>query len=642
MWVKLQLNLFLNEIKSKRIRLEQDVEAKLASLEASEAIGEELLYQAYDEVYSSAVGEGQDRRREIVTTALRWVLSSYRELTLRELAFATCVRPDGPTFAVGIQESTIMEFCSNLIVEDSVGLVRFGHLSVRHYLEHRIPPDFDKDLAHLQAALTCMSFMKYHGYDGIENGARELIPGLHGDISLTRSFHAYIRHHWSRHCREAAEAKNTPEKEQLISDLNFVGHNNLHNTSTASGTKSNFGSPQIFSTLIEDIRWPQGYSVAIQQYVARGGDLHVKNSHGSSLLHETVRFRQGNTLRILVDSGAPLDVRDARGNTPLHVAAMRRFDQGAQVLLMAGANKNAQNLTGETPLHLAMAFDAQDVADTLLSANADGLAKNYNDDTVLHYAAVMGNSVFVESLMLTGYNPDGRNKNGDSAITVAINERHLPVMQVLLRHDAVLRPKDITNAMRAGPEFTEAIRQFQNLPDKRTEDVSNETELDAVYKVAFPDSGAQAVACQYCDIARWISGSQRGTSYRHHASISQLFASANSGCPLCQCFRTDLEEKVQNGIVDHHYRVGLTVTLEPSITQGSKPDRRDKISLSAGDTVLLTYELCLDRSRSYVSWQPNCFKYVNGLQDPRNGKSTPREPPLADRKNNPRASNYGG
>src|ERR1041384_608982 len=95
MWVKLQVNLFLHEIKSKRIRLEEDIEPNLLSLEASEATGEDLLYAAYNDVYDTAVGgNSQMRRKEVVITALRWVLCAFRSLTLRELAYATSVRPD--------------------------------------------------------------------------------------------------------------------------------------------------------------------------------------------------------------------------------------------------------------------------------------------------------------------------------------------------------------------------------------------------------------------------------------------------------------------------------------------------------------------------------------------------------------------
>ena len=150
MWVKLQMNLFLHEIKSKRIRLEEDIEPKLLALEASESIGEELLYTAYNDVYDSAVGGStQNYRKEIVATALRWVLCAFRTLSLRELAYATSVRPDG-TVAAMIQEGLILEFCSNLLVEDTVGVIRLPHLSVRHYLEQRLPSRVCDENASLQ------------------------------------------------------------------------------------------------------------------------------------------------------------------------------------------------------------------------------------------------------------------------------------------------------------------------------------------------------------------------------------------------------------------------------------------------------------------------------------------------------------
>lgn len=66
-----QINLFLAEIKSQRVRLKEDIEIKLLSLEGSEATGEELLHDAYGEVYEKAVGNDEQRRKEIVDTALQ-------------------------------------------------------------------------------------------------------------------------------------------------------------------------------------------------------------------------------------------------------------------------------------------------------------------------------------------------------------------------------------------------------------------------------------------------------------------------------------------------------------------------------------------------------------------------------------------
>ncbi|RYP46432.1 hypothetical protein DL768_007344 [Monosporascus sp. mg162] len=625
---KRRLNLFLDEIKSKRIRLEEDIQPKLDSLEASETIGEDLLYAAYNDVYDTAVGgTSQARRKEIVTTALRWVLCAFRPLTLRELAYATSVRQHERVVS-SVQEGLILEFCSNLLIEDTVGVVRFPHLSVRHYLEGRIPPDFDKELAHLQAALTCLYFANSPHFHEIGQSQNELVQ--QGNVTLTKSFYSYVSAYWSNHCRQA---RRTEEVDRLIES--FPAMSKLRRTRTFSERNEHAdenqgsigisgaeeGAPKASKAESDDRTHTNETSILkssamafedflglinsssdtsyefIAQYIARGSDLGIRDSFGSTLLHEAIRLHQLETARALMDAGAPVDAKDYLGNTPMHIASMRRFGEGGRQLLLAGADRNSRNLRGETPLHVAVMFGAQEVAETLLSANADALARDHQENTALHYAAAVGHLYTLESLLLMGYNPNGRNQNGDTAVSLAIKLGSETLVDMLLNHDVVLTEED--RALAALSESSEIIRLVSqyNPVQLRSPELENSGDNDSrLYSVEFGDSVSP---CRYCNVARWIIASRTGTSYPHHQSIQHLYTSAEKGCPLCAFFKQELEQQQHP---ENSYSEGkLIVTIDPSSTQGSRMDRKDKLVLYSGDTPLLTYELCIDQTEDPLS-----------------------------------------
>ncbi|KAM0259207.1 hypothetical protein ACHAQJ_003412 [Trichoderma viride] len=619
MWAKLQVNLFLNEIKSKRIRLEEDIEPKLLSLEASGDIGEGLLYVAYNDVYHTAVGgTSQDRRREIVTTALRWVLCSFRTLTLRELAYATSMRPDG-TVAPGIQEGLVLEFCSNLLIEDSVGIVRLPHLSVRHYLEKRDPPDFDHELAHLQAALTCLYFANSPHYHEIGQSQSDMFQ--QGNVTLTKGFYTYVTSYWTRHCREA---RKTDEVDHLMAT--FAGNSKMRRTRTFSEraelgnisqesaklsgqtAETNDSSAtreastklltsfEIFEDLIEhiDLSEDEAYEV-VAQYIARGVDLGVQDQLGNTLLHEAARFRQLKILKALSDAGAPVNSQNRHGNTPMHLASIHHFNQGAQQLLLAGADKNVRNLKGETPLHLAVLFRAHTITETLISANADALAKDHQGNTPLHYAAAVGNETILESFLLTGYNPNGKNQDGESVLSLAIKLGNSTMVKLLLDHNVVVAEDDITlSAMSRSAEVVRLISQHGTTlsqPIIREPDTHHE-KANNLYSVKFVGQDNKLSHCEYCNVARWIIASRRGASYKHWPSVRELSRSAADGCPLCGFFSKELKECGRPEVL--HAPGELVVTIDPCSTQGSRMDRKDKLILYAGDSALLTYELCTD------------------------------------------------
>lgn len=622
-WVKLQVNLFLAEIKSQRIRFEQDIEKRLVGLEKSKTVGEELLYGAYGEVYEIAIGKNEEYRRHVVVTALRWVLCAFRTLTLRELAFATAVREDG-TFASGIQEGLVLDLCSNLLVEDTTGAVRLAHLSVRHFLEDRTPPDFIPEHSHLQAALTCLYFLKSPYYKEFGSGQTETLKPKNTDVILTRGFHTYVAQHWSRHCRVAKKEESLQALMNLSDSDTSVAHTS-QGTISESLPETEHGydetavdSSKLFVSFLRHVNSSNPESsegatdpFSVEQFIARGSDLGIKGDTGTTILHECIRLRLDALTQLLVDAGAPLDAPDPHDNTPLHFAAIHRGVRGAQLLLLAGANKHAKNFSGQTPLHVAVAFGSQDVAETLLSANARALEKDIHGDTPMHYAASMGNSMFVEHLLLLGYSPNGRNTRGESALSMAIRSGHVGVVKALLDRDAVITQDDLSEAKSSSdPRLAKLIAERK--AKLLAPEASKTSTVEAYpFQVEFQDPDLRP--CDYCDISSWIKGSGKGTTYRHHSSMYDLGTSAEGGCPLCRLFHDDLNAaSARAGTIPVNPDAPLIVTVEPASAQGGQPDRKDKLIVLVGKTKRLTYELCLNRSNPTSDPIPVAVNWISG------------------------------
>ncbi|KAJ8125064.1 hypothetical protein O1611_g8576 [Lasiodiplodia mahajangana] len=593
MWVKLQLNLILDRNRAKRLRLEGSVQEKLDRLDASEATGEDLLYSTYDDVYDAAIGRNgrETGVEEIVKTALCWVLCALRPLTLRELAYATSIRQHGRITST-VQEGRILEFCSNLLIEDAVGIVRFPHLSVQHYLETKVSSDFNAGLAHLRVSRTCLYFANSSQFHEIRQSNNQFIQK--GHVTLTKTFFLYVSAYWPRHCRQASK---TEELNRLIKSFTVKsgGYEHAHRNRDLTEIPGTGENPK---SSVEPGRRPLSslagspYEIAAQ-CVALGSDLGARDSSGRTLLHEAIGFRELETARLLIGAGAPLDAQDYLGNTPMHIASMGGFSDGCRQLLLATADRNSRNLRGETPLHVAVMFGAQEIVEILLSANVDALARDHQGNTVFHYAAVVESLITLETLLLMGHDPDGINQNGDTAVSLAIQLGNKTLVEMLLKHNAVLTERD--RDLAASPELPEINRLVSEYNPTQLPPVGpeiSEGNDGHVYSVDFGDS---ASTCRYCDITRWLLASRTGADYLHYQSIQDLNGSAEEGCPLCSLFKSDLA--LQHDPKDSYPEGRLRVSIDPSSTQGSRMDRKDKLVLYSGDTPLLTYELCVDRTQ---------------------------------------------
>ena len=111
-----------------------------------------------------------------------------------------------------------------------------------------------------------------------------------------------------------------------------------------------------------------------------------------------------------MSKGADLNVIDNKDVSPLHIAARSGNIDNVITLCEAGARTNLRDLTESTPLHIACAHGFDGISDCLLHHNA------HND--VL-------------------------NKDGISPVQLALFEKHVACVGVMLNHGVVPSDEDM-------------------------------------------------------------------------------------------------------------------------------------------------------------------------------------------------------
>ncbi|CAL5871415.1 uncharacterized protein PFLUO_LOCUS5665 [Penicillium psychrofluorescens] len=153
--------------------------------------------------------------------------------------------------------------------------------------------------------------------------------------------------------------------------------------------------------------WEPIFSLLLQH----GTDINVQHGEMDTPLNYVTQER-GTVIsvpesisRLLLEHGADVHAVTQSDETPLHLSALVAHDDGVKVvkmLLERGADVNAQNDTGDTPLHLS-ALDYRDCTKVLLEHGAD---------------------------------VNARNSEGQTPLRIAVEEKILPTVRLLLAHGA--------------------------------------------------------------------------------------------------------------------------------------------------------------------------------------------------------------
>ncbi len=205
---------------------------------------------------------------------------------------------------------------------------------------------------------------------------------------------------------------------------------------------------------------------AVKELIAKGADIHVRNSNACTPLHLAALAGHAGIARVLLESGADIYAEADKRMTPFHIAAAHgqidimkllltldktilhaqniigtalhlavRYGhvEAIRVLLENGLDIEAKTLENETSLHIAISNDLYEITKTLLEHGAN------IDDFVLH-CAVKGNYPNAMRALLEDQRVKNKinefNEEGDIPLHLAAYHGWIEVMEVLLQHKA--------------------------------------------------------------------------------------------------------------------------------------------------------------------------------------------------------------
>ena len=194
-WASLQLEMLC------QMRTDQDVRQRLGRMPPK-------LEQLYEELYQKALNESQGEvGRSIISNTLKWLLCAQRPMTTSEFCTAV-VWKSVP--AEELTKEKVLDLCHNFVVLDnSLDVFRFAHLSVREFLEKQA--EFTATSCHLFAAEICL--LHFIGLSDClaakaflrDHYTLELRAKAASTAELLVGFHSYAAMFWTRHCQLIGE-----------------------------------------------------------------------------------------------------------------------------------------------------------------------------------------------------------------------------------------------------------------------------------------------------------------------------------------------------------------------------------------------------------------------------------------------------
>ena len=176
-------------------------------------------------------------------------------------------------------------------------------------------------------------------------------------------------------------------------------------------------------------------SAGIKEFLARGGDVNLKDSRGATPLMYTAISGSVQMMKLLLDGRADVNARDAFGDSALLWSAgdLARV----RLLLGNGGDVNVTTKQGRTPLLTAARRQGnEETVRLLLAKGADVKATDVSGDDALQCAAQANDTAMVKLFLAKGLDVNARGRNGWTPLMRAAGYGNLAMVRVLLDNGA--------------------------------------------------------------------------------------------------------------------------------------------------------------------------------------------------------------
>jgi sirohydrochlorin ferrochelatase len=413
----------------------------------------DTLTTAYDEIYGRILAQKGSAPR-MALNAFRWIQNSYEPLCSETLLDAVTVEvgSSGEYFHnATVKANELLRACQNLLILDkSLNVFRFAHLSVDEYLESKLL----KIESHAEIAKACLSLLCTPSWGGYDT-ARETTEGAYGNRHLL----LYSAVFWPWHFSRCEDVKGC----QILTDLwdKFISETNckrwLHHHSTKVKIDLSFDKFWRRARALQQTEDPTLLSVVCVFGLSRiFTTVFESTPHGprrepkdsiDRLLGPACEFGDLDIAQLLIDRGADVSAARKDGWTPLHLASRGGHEAVAQLLFDRGADVSAADEDGETPLHFASSGGYEAVARLLIDRGADVSAARKDGWTPLHLASRGGREAVAQLLIDRGADVSAADKNGSTPLDIAASSIRGRGSIVAMLRDRATTGNELTAAL---------------------------------------------------------------------------------------------------------------------------------------------------------------------------------------------------
>jgi ankyrin repeat protein len=393
----------------------------------------------------------ESAKASLVLEAARWVAFSCRPLsgdelvaavvTLNELGGAHQQCASGESKKTVIDTAKLLDQCAGFLEVARDGSVTIPDAILRTYI---LSPAISalnpcqEAKVHERIAMVCLRHLQCIHPEAIFRPWLLTARLLKGEIEPCR-LRSYSAAFWHEHFRHAESHSRCLSYLLDKTVRSAVGYDTDHiPQSVKSDRRVNDG---FWLCCLYDLR----STGAI--YLQMGAEIDYQHPCGETPLHIAAANACPNMLGLLLSKGAAARYRKSDMNKGPQFPPVSKHFEVAATLCIHGAEKASPGLSCAygpghlcrkelTPLHLAANNGHVEIAKLLLEADFNANAVTAGSlDTPLHLAAKAGHEAIVRCLLHYGADPGERNAASKTAWQVAVEERHTPVVKLLMQPD---------------------------------------------------------------------------------------------------------------------------------------------------------------------------------------------------------------
>ena len=419
------------------------------------------LSDVYHEAWSRITNQGESARL-LAMKALRWLVFSFRQLTVKELSHAIAVR-SGDVFLDKdrlVSEEILLGVCQGLVaIDEASSIIRLTHYTTQEYFENHEARYFSN--VHDDLAATCLTYLNFRAFAGgpckfLGSSAWDLLDQK-GPIKKSSLLSVrcgiypllnYASSHWGNHVRHSSEGANEQALLELLQAPQALAASLQARTKEHTVSKN---LPQVLGVLVLF-----GLTELLEKCLDGRSPIHIEaqNREIEIMLFEASRLGWSEMAHILVyvlvDAKVPMTPEEAipSDNEAILGHALEANPEVTEKALEYGISHNISRIimryigmddeaskVSQRATHVllqSIKHKKPKMAKIVIQQGAD---VNYRDEygqTVLEGAVRLGYTVEAFLLIRGGADINAMNLQGQTVVFIAASEGYAYLLVMML------------------------------------------------------------------------------------------------------------------------------------------------------------------------------------------------------------------